>query len=78
MMIVFNRPGDMSLLPAIRALLRNISDIKLVSPDPRNGRTALMCAVEKEEGVYECRSDSSCQNVSVHDIFVLIYDILIF
>uniref|UniRef100_A0A6F9DBH5 Poly [ADP-ribose] polymerase n=1 Tax=Phallusia mammillata TaxID=59560 RepID=A0A6F9DBH5_9ASCI len=42
-------PGDKSLLPAIRALLRTISDIKLVPPDPRNGRTALMYAVEKEE-----------------------------
>ncbi|XP_076804622.1 poly [ADP-ribose] polymerase tankyrase-like [Clavelina lepadiformis] len=30
-------PGDRSLLPAIRALLQTISDIKLVPPDPRNG-----------------------------------------
>ncbi|XP_078491474.1 poly [ADP-ribose] polymerase tankyrase isoform X1 [Ciona intestinalis] len=44
-------PGEKSLLPAIRALLRTISDIKLVSPDPRNGRTALMYAVEKEEEI---------------------------
>lgn len=49
--IIYYRPGDQSLLPAIRALLRTISDIKLVPPDPRNGRTALMFAVEKEEGL---------------------------
>uniref|UniRef100_UPI001939B58C poly [ADP-ribose] polymerase tankyrase-like n=1 Tax=Styela clava TaxID=7725 RepID=UPI001939B58C len=42
-------PGEKSLLPAIRALLRTITDIKLVPADPRNGRTALMCAVEQEE-----------------------------
>ncbi|XP_076799406.1 uncharacterized protein LOC143444161 [Clavelina lepadiformis] len=40
-----------SLLPAIRALLQTISDIKLVPPDPRNGRTALMFAVEKGEEI---------------------------